>query len=66
MNSTTLTAAAAAERTRDLRGAATNARLAALARCCKPSYWRAALRSAATRFATARAGRASTVACVAC
>jgi hypothetical protein len=65
MNATTLTAAAAAEHTRDLRGAAAKSRLAALARCCKPSYVRAALRATVTRIAAGRPRRAA-VACAAC
>ena len=65
MNPNTLTAAVAAEHTRDLHGAATRSRLAALAQCCKPSYWRAALRNAAMRIAAVRTRR-DTVACVSC
>jgi hypothetical protein len=67
MNHPSLTAAVAAERTRDLRGAATHSRLAALAQCCKPSSWRAALRNLAARIAAAREAREPrAVACVAC
>jgi hypothetical protein len=42
MNSLNLTAELAAEHARDLRRAAGPARLAALARCCRPSSWRRA------------------------
>jgi hypothetical protein len=64
MNHPSLTAAVAAERTRDLRGAATHSRLAALAQCCKPSSWSAALRNLAGRITAAREPRAA--ACTAC
>ncbi|HET7358027.1 MAG TPA: hypothetical protein VFJ09_15255 [Nocardioidaceae bacterium] len=59
----TITAALAAEHIRDLQRQAHDARLTRLARCCKPSTWRAALNRTAHRRATPR-GR--TVACTAC
>ena len=51
--SPTLTAAVGAEHQRDLRRAASRGRLAALARCCRPSTWLAA----ATRLRKSVTGR---------
>ena len=59
----TITAALAAEHIRDLQRQAHVARLTRLARCCKPSTWRAVLNRIAHRLAPPR-GR--TVGCTAC
>lgn len=65
----TISGALATERTRDLQRAVRGARLAALARCCKPSTWRLALRRTADRLAALRsrhAGGVDTAACATC
>jgi hypothetical protein len=59
----TITAALAAEHVRDLQRQAHDARLARLARCCKPSTWRPVLNRIVHRLTPPR-GR--TVVCAAC
>ena len=57
--SPTLTAAVGAAHQHDLRRAADGSRLAALARCCRPSAWLAAL----TRLRATVAPRRSVACC---
>ncbi len=64
MLSMDLAASVAAERSRDLTRAVETSRLAALARCCRPSTWRrAASRLVKTAAVARRAGLRHEAAC---
>ena len=67
MTPTTLNAAVAAEHVRDLQRAASASRLAALARCCRPSQLRraAATTAGAFRSLVRRSAAPSSAACCA-